>query len=142
MLGSVEEKEDIYAEAYEESEALVLDILSERVDVSLDNNSMGPFLRSLKYHPDSSPEERSSGQLSHEQMTEYARGCCVFYDPIVEYMESIDNGNDWSHLYCKDQFICYSLLSLCISFLFIKHEKETKLLGKLLDWLHWKSNFT
>ena len=69
LLGSVEEKEDTHAEAYEEGEALVLEILSERVDVSLENNYVGPFLRSLKYHPNSSPKERSSRQLSHEQMT-------------------------------------------------------------------------
>ena len=138
----VEETEDIYFEACEEVEALVAGILSERVDVSLENNSMRPFPRYFKYHPDISPEEGSSGQLSHEQMTEYTRGCCVFYDSIAEYMEGMGNGNDWSHLYYKYQFICYYLLPLCISFLFIKHEKETNLLGKLLDWLHWKSDFT
>ena len=69
LLGFVEEKEDIHAEAYEEGEALVSEILSERVDVSLENDFVGPFLISFKYHPDSSPEEGSSGQLSHEQMT-------------------------------------------------------------------------
>ena len=61
LLGSVEEKEGIHVEAYEEGEALVSEILSERVDFSLDNNSVGPFLRYLKYHPDISPEERISG---------------------------------------------------------------------------------
>ena len=54
LLGSVEEKEDVHAEAHEEGEALVAEILSERVDVSLENNFVGPFLRSSKYHPDSS----------------------------------------------------------------------------------------
>ena len=112
------------------------------MDFSLENNYVGPFLRSLKYHPDISPEERSSGQLSHEQMTEYARGFRVFYDPIAEYMEGLGNDNDWSHLYCKYQFIFCCLLPLCISFLFIKHKKEIKLIGKLLYWLHWKSDFT
>ena len=53
------------------------------------------------------------------------------------------NGNEWLYLYCKYQFIYYSLIPLYISYLFlIKHEKETKLLDKLLDWLHWKSEFT
>ena len=61
LLGFVEEKEDIHAEAYEEGEALVSEILSEWVDVSLENNYVGPFLISFKYHPDNSLEERSSG---------------------------------------------------------------------------------
>ena len=66
LLGSVEEKEDIHAEACEESENLVLEILSERVDVSLEEEFVSPFLRSLKYHPDSLLEENISGHLSHE----------------------------------------------------------------------------
>ena len=101
LLGSVKEKEDVQAEAHEESEALVSEILSERMDVSLENDVVGPFIGSSKYQPDSSPEEGSSGHLSHKQMTEYTVVCRVFYDPIVEYMERLGNGNDWSHLYCK-----------------------------------------
>ena len=49
LLGSVEENEDIHAEAYEEDESLVSEILSERVDVSWKDDSVGPFLRSFKY---------------------------------------------------------------------------------------------
>ena len=56
LLGSVEEKEDVHAEAHEEGEALVAEILSKRMDVSLENNSMGPFLGYSKYQPDRSPE--------------------------------------------------------------------------------------
>ena len=52
LLGSIEEKEDIHDEAHEEGEALVAEILSERIDVSLENDSMGPFLGSSKYQPD------------------------------------------------------------------------------------------
>ena len=73
---------------------------------------------------------------------EYVGSCHVFYDTIAEYMERLGNGNDWSRLYGKDQFIFYGFLPLSISFLSIKHKKITKLLGKLLDWLHWKSDFT
>ena len=94
LLSSVEEKEDLPPEAHEEGEALVAEILSKRMDVSLENDSMGPFLGSSKYHPDSSPKEGSSGQLSHEQITEYTRGCHVFYDPIVEYMEGLGKDDD------------------------------------------------
>ena len=142
LLGSVKEKEDIHAETYEEGEALVSEILSERVDVSLEDDYVGPFLRSFKSQLDNSPEEGSFGHLSHEQMTEYTGDCRAFYDPISEYMERLGNGNEWSHLYSKDQFICYFLLPLCISFMFINHKKETKLLGKMLDWLHWNCDFT
>ena len=74
LLGLVEEKEVIHPEACEEGEALVAGILSERVDVSLENNSACPFLGSSKYQPDRSPEEGISGQLSHEQMIEYTGG--------------------------------------------------------------------
>ena len=69
LLGSVKEKEDVHAEAHEESKALVSDILSERMDVSLEKDSMSPILQSFKYQPDSLLEEGSFGQLSHEHMT-------------------------------------------------------------------------
>ena len=94
LLGYIEEKENVHAEAHEESEALVAEILSERMDVSLEKDSMGPLLQYFKYQPDSSPEEGSSGQLSHEQRIEYTGGCHVFYDPIAEYMEGLGHGND------------------------------------------------
>ena len=142
LLGPVKEIKDIHAEAHEEGEVIVSKIFSEMADVSLENNSMGPLIQYFKYQPGSSPEEGSSGQLSHEHMTGYARGCRVLYDPIAKCMEILGNGNDWSHLYYKYMLICYSLFPFCISFLFIKHEKEIKLIGKLLDWLHWKSDFT
>ena len=69
LFGHVKEKEDMHADAHEQGEVLVSEILSERVDVSLQNDSVGPFLRSFKYQPGISPEEGSSGQLSHEHMT-------------------------------------------------------------------------
>ena len=74
---------------------------------------------------------------------EYVESCYVLYDSVAEYMEGIGNGNDWLYLYCKDQFLYYNLLPFCLSYLFlIKHEEEIELLDKLLDWLHWKSEFT
>ena len=44
LLGSVGEKEDLPPEAHEESEALVVEILSEKRDFSLNKYSMGPLL--------------------------------------------------------------------------------------------------
>ena len=99
LLGFIEEKEDVHAEAHEESEALVAEILSERMDVSLEKDSVGPLLQYFKYYPDTSLEEESSEQISHEQRTEYTGGCHVFYDPIVECMERLGNGNDCSHIF-------------------------------------------
>ena len=69
LLSSVEEKEDLPPEAHEESEALVAEILSEKRDVSLKKDSVGPLLQSSKYQPDKSLEEGSSERLSHEQKT-------------------------------------------------------------------------
>ena len=100
------------------------------------------FLQSSKFQPDESLEEGSSGRISHEKVTEHVGGCHDFYDPVVEYMEGLGEGNDWLHPCFEDQFVCHFLLPLSISFMSIKHNKRTKLLGKLLDWLHWKSNFT
>ena len=51
LLDSIKEKEDVHAESHEEGEALVAEILSERMDVSLEKDSLGPFLGSSKYHP-------------------------------------------------------------------------------------------
>ena len=61
LLRSIEEKEDLPPKSHEESEALVAEILSERMDVSLENDYVGPFLGSSKYQLESSPEEGSSG---------------------------------------------------------------------------------
>ena len=49
LLGFVEEKEDVHVEAHEEGEVLVAEILSKRMDVSLENDYVGPLLQSFKY---------------------------------------------------------------------------------------------
>ena len=103
---------------------------------------MGPRLQYSKCQPNESLEAGSSGQLSHEQVIEHTRACYDFYDPVAEYMEVLGEDNDWSHLFLKDQFVYHFLLPLSISFLSIKRHKRTRILGKLLDWLHWKSDFT
>ena len=51
------------------------------MDVSLENNFVGPFLGYSKYQPDRSLEEGSPKQLTHEQMIGYTGGWRVFYDP-------------------------------------------------------------
>ena len=81
--------------------------------------------------------------ISHGQpMTEFFEGCHVFYDPVAKYMEGLREGNDWSYLCLKHQFVYHSLLPLSVSFFSIEHHTRTRILGKLLDWLHWKSDFT
>ena len=77
-----------------------------------------------------------SGRPPREQMIEHAGGFCDFYDPVAEYMEGLGKGSDWLHPFFEDQFVYHFLLPLSISFLSIKHDERTKILGKLLDWLH------
>ena len=136
LLGSIGEKEDLPLEEHEESEALVAKIWSEKREVPLKKYSVGPFLQYSKCQPDKSLEEGSFRRLSHEQVIEHVGGCHDFYDPMAEYMEGLGEGSHWLHPYFKDHFVYHFLLPLSISFLSIKHNKRTKLLGKLLDWIH------
>ena len=131
-------------EAYKEGEVLNSEILNEMVDISFEISHDSSFWSSFGDQFDSMLEELHFGQLSYgRQKIEYVESCPVFYDLMAAYMERLGNSNDWLYLYCKDQFLCYNLLPLCISSLFlIKHEEEIELLEKLLDWLHWKSKFT
>ena len=139
LLGSTGEAGDLPLEAHQ---ALITEILSGKRDVPLKKYYVGPLLQSSKCHPDESLEEGSSRQLSHEQVIEHAGVFRDFYDPMAEYMEGLGKSNDWFHPYFEDQFVYHFLLPLSISFLSIKNNERTKLLGKLLDWIHWKSDFT
>ena len=70
----------------------------------------------------------------------YFEICHVFYDPVAEYMDKFFKWGSWLCVCSKGQFFHHNLLPLCSYVLIlIKHEEETKLLDKLLDWLHWKS---
>ena len=139
LLNSTGEAEDLPLEVHQ---ALVTEISSGERDVPLEKYSMGPPLQYSKRHPDDSLEVGSSGKLSHEQVTEHVGVFHDFYDPMAEYMEGLGEGNDWSHLCLKDQFVYHFLLPLFVSFFSIKHHVRTRILGKLFDWLHWNSNFT
>ena len=83
-------------------------------------------------------------QPSHgKQMIEFFEVFHVFYDPMEEYMEKLGSGNGLLYLYCKDQFLYYNLVPLSLSSLFfIKHEEKVGLWNHLLDWIHWKPEFT
>ena len=126
----------------EAHQALVMEILSGKRDVPSKKYSVGPLLQYSKGQPDEPFQGESSGCPPCEHMIEHAGGCRDFYDPVAEYMEGLGEGNDWLHPYFEDHFVCHCLLLLSMSFLSIKHNKRTKLLGKLLDWLYWKSDFT
>ena len=102
----------------------------------LEKDSVGPRLQSSKRQLDESLEAGSIRKLSHEQVTECVGGCLDLYNPVAKYMDGLGEGNDWSHLYLKDQFVYHSLLPLSVSFLSIKHHTRTRILSKLLDWLH------
>ena len=137
-------KNDISAEAYKEGKVLNSENLNEIVDISFEISHDSSFQSSFEDQFDNMLEELHFGQLSFgRQRRVYVESCHFFYDLVAEYMERLGNSNDWLYLYCKDQLLCYNLLPLCLSSLIlIKHEEETKLLDKLLDWLHWKSEFT
>ena len=76
-------------------------------------------------------------------MTKKFESCHAFYDPVVDYIDEFCSGNGWLYLYCKDQFLYYNFLPLSLSSMFfIKHEDKVGLWDQLLDWLHWKSDFT
>ena len=66
-----------------------------------------------------------------------------FYDPVVEYMEQLENGNVWLDIYCKDKFICCNSMSPSLSVIFfVPHEKKWDFWDHLLGWIHWKSEIT
>ena len=139
LLGPTGEVEDLPLEAHQ---ALVIEISGGERDIPLERDFVGPHLQSSKCQPEDSLEAGSSGQLSQEQVSEHAGGCRDFYDPVAEYMKGLVEGNDWSHIYLKDQFVYHSLLPLSVSFLSIEHHARTRILSKLPEWLHWKSEFT
>ena len=84
-------------------------------------------------------EELLFGQPCHDkQVIEYFEICHVFYDPVAEYMDKFFRWSNWLYVCSKEQIFhlfCSYVLIL------IKHEEEMELLDKLLDWLHWKSDF-
>ena len=131
MLDYVGEKDDISVEAYKEGEVLNSEILNEIVDISFEISHDSSFQSSFGDQFDSMLEEFHFGQLSYgRQNTEYVESCHVFYDPVEKYMQRLGNGNNWLYLYHKDQFLCYNLLPLSPSSLFlIKHERRELVYG-------------
>ena len=92
-------------------------------------------------HFDSMQEELLFGQPCHDkQVIEYFEICHVFYDPVSEYMEKYFRWSSWLYVCNKGQILHHNLFCSYVLIL-IKHEEEMKILDKLLDWLHWKSEF-
>ena len=76
-------------------------------------------------------------------MTKYAEGCHIFYDPVVEYMDSFFSWCNELIFHKKYQVLCHNLLPLhYLGVILIQHDEEVYLLDKLLGWIHWKSYFT
>ena len=113
LLGSNGEAEDLPLETHQ---TFVVEISDEERDIPLEKYSEVPCLQSPKCQPNDSLEAGSSRHLSHEQVTEHAGGCREFYDPVAKYMEGLGEGNDWSCLCLKHQFVYHSLLPLSVSF--------------------------
>ena len=77
------------------------------------------------------------------QMTEKFKGCHVFYDLVVEYMERLCSDNGWLCLCCKNQVLYHIFLPLNSYVLIsLKHNEKVYFLDELLDWIHWKLDFT
>ena len=75
-------------------------------------------------------------------MIEYFEICHAFYDPVAEYMDIFFRWSSWLYVCSKGQIFHHNVFLLCSYVLIsIKHEEEMVLLDKLLDWLHWKSDF-
>ena len=134
---------NVSAETYKEHEFLKSKVLDEVVDVSLGNCHVFSLHGSFEDRFNIVQGNLQLRRLSHCQpMTKNFEGCHVFYDPMAKYMEGLGEGNDWSYLCLKHQFVYHSLLPLSVSFFSIEHHARIRILGKLLDWLHWKSKFT
>ena len=127
MLDHVEEQSGISFEMHENNEVVKSENLDEVVDVSPGNCHEFSLHSSYEYQFDNVQGNLQLGQLSHGKiMTEFLESCHVFYDPVVEYMENLGNGNGWLYLYYKDQFLYYNFLPLSLSSMFfIKHEEKT-----------------
>ena len=118
-------------------------ILNEFADISLKNNHENSFQSSFKDLFHSTQEELLFGQHCHDkQVIQYFEIFHVFYDPIAEYMDKFFRWSSWLYLCSKGQFFHHNLLLFSSYVLIsIKLEEEMELFDKLLDWLHWKSNF-
>ena len=126
----VEEMNNVSTETYKEHEVLKSGVLDEVVDVSLGNCHVFSLHGSFEDWFDGMQGNLQLGRISHGQpTTEFFEGCHVFYDPVAKYMEGLGEGNDWSYLCLKHQFVYHSLLPLSISFFSIEHHTRTRILG-------------
>ena len=144
LLNLVEEQNDIPLEMLEENGVVNLQILNKVADISFKNNHENFFQSSFKDQFDSMQEELIFGKPSNgKQMTEYIEGCHAFYDPVADNMDKFFRWGSWLCVCSKGQIFHHNLLLFCFYVLIsIKHEEEMELLDKLLDWIHWKSNFS
>ena len=63
-------------------------------------------------------------------------------DPVAEYMDKFFSWGGWLCFLQEDKIQYHYIFPLYFYVLIlIKHDEETKLLDKFLDWLHWKSDF-
>ena len=144
LLNVVEEQNDIPLEMLIKNGVVNLEILNEVADISFKNNHDNFFQSSFKDRFDSMQEELLFGQPCHDkQVIEYFESFHFFYDPIAKYMDRFFRWGSWLCV-CSNRHPFHHNLFPFFSYVLIsfKHEEEAKLLDKLLDWLHWKSEFT
>ena len=143
MFGSVRQNNDISVEAYKKGGVLSSEILNEIVDISFKNSHKSSFQSYFEDQFDSMQEELLFGQSCHDkEVIEYFEICHAFYDPVAEYMEIFFTWDSCLCICSKGHTFHHNLFRFCsYALISIKHEEESKLLDKLLDWLHWKSEF-
>ena len=76
-------------------------------------------------------------------MTEFFEGCRAFYDSVTDYMDKFFSWGCWLCVCSKGQFFYDNFLPICFDVpISLKHEDKFVLWDHLLDWLHWKLEFT
>ena len=124
---------------HKKDEVVNAEILNQVVGIPFENcheNSLHDFLEEWFGKV---LEELQLEQLCHAMYI--IENFAVCYDPMAKYMEKLCSRNGGLYVCSKYQISHHNLLTLTSSFL-IKHVEEAQSLDQLLDWLHWKSEFT
>ena len=144
LLDSTKEHNDISFEKLEKNEVVNATILNQVVDVSFENCNERSFRGSFEKQFGRVLEKLQLEQPCHgKQIIECVESFHVFYDPVVEYMDKFFSWGNDLFFHQNDKFRYHNLLPLNSYVLIsLKHDEKVYLLDQLLDWIHWKSNFT
>ena len=118
--------------------------MNEIFDVSFENCHENSFQDSFEDQSNSMQEGlHFELPCPGKQEIEYVENFHVFYDPVADYMDRFFSWGGWLYSHQKDKMHYYCFLPLCFYVLIsLKHDEKVYLLDQLLDWIHWKSEFT